>query len=101
MKRNYHDVGWNKVTRAKCDGGLGLRDLSVMNQACIMKLGCKILNNEEDMWCTIVRSKYMENRFNDSIQAKNTDSALWKAIVKTSTKLQDFGQWKIGDGNVI
>lgn len=31
---------------AKKDGGLGLRDLTVMNQYCIMKLGCKILNGE-------------------------------------------------------
>lgn len=49
LKRKYHVVGWDTVTKAKCDGGLGLRYLNTMNQACIMKLGCKIINGEEDL----------------------------------------------------
>ncbi|XP_058733915.1 uncharacterized protein LOC131605592 [Vicia villosa] len=43
-KRKYHAVGWDKLTTAKCEGGLGLRDLNLMNQVCMMKLGSKILN---------------------------------------------------------
>lgn len=38
-KRNYHALNWDTVTLAKSDGGLRLRDLEVMNQSCIMKLG--------------------------------------------------------------
>jgi hypothetical protein len=51
--RRYHAVGWEMVTRPKNLGGLGLRSLSTMNKACILKLGRKIQAGAEnglDAW---------------------------------------------------
>jgi hypothetical protein len=38
QKKQYHVVGWDKVTVSKWLGGLGVRKLEVMNTACLMKL---------------------------------------------------------------
>lgn len=46
----WGDIGISKtITRAKAEDGLGLRDLGVINQACIMKLGSKVINQEPDL----------------------------------------------------
>lgn len=101
LKRKHHAVGWDTITKAKSDGGLGMRDLNTMNQTCIMKLGCKIINVEDDLWCKVLRHKYKVDRIDGNLQAKSSDSNLWKAIAKTSNKLLDVSIWRIGDGHMI
>lgn len=50
-----HVVNWNTITIPKDNGGLGLRDLSAMNHACIMKLAWQLINGAEDLWCIVLR----------------------------------------------
>ncbi|XP_058756323.1 uncharacterized protein LOC131629558 [Vicia villosa] len=96
--RKFHAVSWDNVTRAKCDGGLGLRNLNIMNTACKMKLGCKILNGDDDLWCQIMHKKYNVVHNSSSLQAKNSDSCLWKDIARSSLGLADLSVWRIGNG---
>jgi hypothetical protein len=49
--RKFHAVRWSLVTTLKQMGGLGLRKLDVMNQACLLKLGWKLINGCNDFWC--------------------------------------------------
>jgi hypothetical protein len=51
--RKYHDVGWNNVSQSKENGGLGIRRLRLMNEACIMKLGRKLQVGSNDFWGNI------------------------------------------------
>lgn len=44
-----HAVNWNKITMSKDNRGLGLRDLSAMNHACILKLACQLINGAKDL----------------------------------------------------
>ncbi|MCH82717.1 putative ribonuclease H protein, partial [Trifolium medium] len=53
--RRYHAVNWDEVTKPKCLGGLGLRHLHTMNQACILKLGWKLASGDNDLWCEVMR----------------------------------------------
>jgi hypothetical protein len=80
--RRYHAVGWEMVTRPKNLGGLGLRKLSTMNKACILKLGRKIQAGAKDFLCEVLVGKYMRTSANGEMMAKATDSHLWKSIVK-------------------
>lgn len=36
--RKFHAVNWNVVTKPKCEGGLGIRNLITMNEAYLMKI---------------------------------------------------------------
>jgi hypothetical protein len=56
--RKYHAISWDKVLKPKSYGGLGLRRLDVMNQACIHKLGWKLSSGSTDWWCEVMRGKY-------------------------------------------
>jgi hypothetical protein len=99
--RRYHAVGWEMVTRPKNLGGLGLRKLSTMNKACILKLGRKIQAGAKDFVCEVLVGKYMRTSANGEMMAKATDSHLWKSIVKLWPHLDDYSWWTIGDGNTI
>lgn len=49
-KKKMHEVNWNMLQNPMCLGGLGLRKLDVMNQACLMKLSWKMVNMSSDLW---------------------------------------------------
>ncbi|XP_058784072.1 uncharacterized protein LOC131658836 [Vicia villosa] len=99
--KNYHAINWDIITRDKTDGGLGLRDLGLMNQACILKMGSKVINQDPDLCCSVLRGKYKTTNMLDNMQYKQTDSHVWKAITRNLPKLKEYGQWMIGDGTSI
>jgi hypothetical protein len=37
-------ISWNTLTQPKECGGLGLRNLQSMNEACLMKMGWSLMN---------------------------------------------------------
>lgn len=49
---------------------LGLCNMYIMNEVCIMKLGCKILNGDNDLWCNIMRGKYKIDNNGTQLKAK-------------------------------
>ncbi|WJX47132.1 hypothetical protein P8452_33857 [Trifolium repens] len=80
VKRRYHAVGWDDISVPKWMGGLGLRKLNVMNQACLMKLGWKFQTNGEDYWCRVMRGKYERNTSTTNNMIKASSSSLWKNL---------------------
>jgi ribonuclease HI len=99
--RKYHAVGWEVVTTPKCYGGLGLRRLDEMNQACILKLGWKLKTGARDLWCEVLRGKYNCHDLSNNTVVKNSDSSLWKNLIKLSVHLNDYCFWAIGDGRIV
>lgn len=49
--RHVHAVNWDTVTKPKYLGGLGLRRLSTMNDACLLKLGWELKPGSSSLWC--------------------------------------------------
>lgn len=76
-----------------------MRNLVSINRACIMKLSWNLKENDNRLWCQVLKGKYA-NRFlgGNSIVAKSSDSSLWKSIVQVWDKSDKFFFWAIGDG---
>lgn len=75
---------WSKVTLPKYQGGLGSRDLSKMNTACLMKLGWDVRCGRGSLWCQVLRGKYGRGNADMSTAcAKMGDSSLWINLTKT------------------
>ncbi|WJX55356.1 Protein DETOXIFICATION 41 [Trifolium repens] len=72
--KKYHAIGWEKVTKPKYCGGLGLRRLDVMNQACILKLGWKLASGANDLWCKVMRGKYDCRAMKGEVRVQNSAS---------------------------
>lgn len=89
------------MTQSKDNGGLGLRDLGTMNQACIMKLSRKMFNQSNELWCKILQSKYQIDYAKGFCTAKKIDSHMWKAISNSMPHLLEVCIWRIGNGKNI
>ncbi|MCH82551.1 putative ribonuclease H protein [Trifolium medium] len=100
-KRRFHAIGWDKVTVPKSLGGLGVRKLDIMNQACLLKLNWKLQEDNNEYWCTVLRGKYGERRMCGNAEAKGSNSALWKALVVLKPMMDKFSFWWIGDGRTV
>ena len=60
-------------------GGLALRRLSIMNKACILKLGWKMQTGDQDFWCKVLRGKYQRSEdVTCGFSGGGQDSQLWR-----------------------
>lgn len=59
-KKRFHAVKWETILKPKASGGLGLRNLKVMNSACLMKIRWKLLSDSDDLWCKVLKGIYMD-----------------------------------------
>ncbi|GAU31911.1 hypothetical protein TSUD_270960 [Trifolium subterraneum] len=98
QKKHFHAIRWEQITVPKWLGGLGVRKLDVMNNACLMKLNWSYQGGSNDLWCKVLRGKYEEARVQSQQKARGTDSSLWKNLVQLKPMLEEFSFWHVGDG---
>jgi hypothetical protein len=100
--RKYHAVSWDKVTKPKALGGLGLRRLVHMNKACLMKLGWAIRSGKEALWIDVMKRKYVRQNSNfENPIVRVQDSCLWKSLTDALHSLNIYDFWAIGNGNSV
>lgn len=56
--RKCHLIAWNTICRPEEEGGLGFRNLRVLNKAYMMKLGWQLIENPHKLWVKIMKAKY-------------------------------------------
>lgn len=77
---------WSTLTIPKSLGGLGIRDLNHMNQACLIKLAWGMQENHDKLWFRFLEGKYGQKTFaTGSFQCKATN----------------FESWSVGSGNEV
>lgn len=99
--RRIHYVNWNILPLPKSHGGLGLRDLSLLNDACIMKTGWALRQGCSGLWTQVLKGKYGQSQVAGNIVAKDSDSSLWKQIVRVWNKLPGLEFWSLGNGTAV
>ena len=90
------------VCTPKSGSGLGLKNLSDMNNALPMKIGKNMLASLHSLWIQVLRSKY--GLFSDSIPItidNKYNSYLWRSISRIWDYMLQGMRWSIGDGNKI
>ena len=80
--KRIHWVGWQKVTRTKEEGGLGLQAAKGRNTALLAKLNWRLhMERDDALWAQVLWQKYHNNR---RLNASNPDrlpcSQVWTAI---------------------
>lgn len=88
-----HTISYKETTKTKKIGGLSLRNLKEMNEACIAKLGWKIKSGEDTLWCEVMKGKYIRQ---SEVSAKVYDSSLWKQIISIWPMLDKTSNCDVG-----
>ena len=84
LERKPHLVNWNTVCREKNRGGLGVRGLSMMNQALLCKWCWRFANESDSLWRLVISTKFGEEvgGWNTKDIRGGYGTGLWKDIRK-------------------
>ncbi|KAH9722322.1 putative ribonuclease H protein [Citrus sinensis] len=92
-------VGWDKICLPKSSGGLGFKNLEVINHAMLMKISWGIISNSDKLWVRVLCSKYGLDPCNlPSSLPDKQGSRIWSAITKTWNATMHGARWAVCDG---
>ena len=96
-KRKMHWVDWNKITRPKEEGGLGLQTAKGRNTALLAKLNWRFHTEDKAPWAKVLRLKYCNHqRLNSRNVDKLPSSRIWKGLVKGEETFRKGTKWLLG-----
>lgn len=93
--KGIHLVSWDKVSRPKKDGGLGVRYAREANSAMLGKLVWQMHHDLQKPWVTMMHRKYVTSGDFLSCPAKQ-GSHVWNSIIKARSIFRDGYQFRIG-----
>ena len=100
--RKIHWVGWQKVTKPKEEGGLGLQEAKGRNTALLAKLNWRFHTEDDNLWVRVLKGKYCSNR---RLNAINMDrlpcSQIWRAIKKGRDTFNKGSMWMVHTGSTF
>ena len=84
LERKPHLVNWKTVCQEKSRGGLGVRGLSMMNQALLCKWCWRFSNERDSLWRLVISTKFGEEdgSWNTRDIRGDYGTGLWKDIKK-------------------
>ena len=93
-------VAWSKVTMPKEKGGLGLKNLQIMNEALLMKHLHKFYNKANVPWVQLIWNTHYAN---GQIPHATTDrgSFWWKDVLKFCDHYRGIAAAKVGRGDTV
>jgi hypothetical protein len=95
-------VKWNDICKPKREGGLGIRDLRLINLSLLAKWRWNILSNDREVWKDVIFTKYgLSNQGN--LQASCIASTWWCDICeldKNSNWFAEAVEKRVGIGNL-
>ena len=96
-KKKLHMIGWNKVTKLKNRGGLGLHAAKERNTTLAAKLCWRMRGESGELWSNVLKHKYRRR----AISNKASKSRSWKAMLHGTTMCELGLKWSIGSNSQL
>jgi hypothetical protein len=100
QKKKYRLTKWNIICQPKDQGGLGIQNLEIQNQCLLSKWLFKLIN-EEGLWQTILRNKYLTRQTIGKVDRKPRDSHFWTVLMKAKEAFLVYGSFRLNNGKQI
>jgi hypothetical protein len=84
----------------KGGGGLGVKNIDAQNKCLLRKWLFKLLN-EEGLWQTMLRRKYLQQHTLPQAQRRPSYSHFWKGLLKDKDNFLNFGSFQLNNGTHI
>lgn len=97
-KRKMCWVAWNRLTKPKAGGGLGLRDIQLFNQALLAKQVWRVLTNPNCLFARVLLGKYCNNKSFMEVKLPTVCSHGWRSILHGRELLKGNVGKAIGNG---
>jgi hypothetical protein len=81
-------------------GGVGIQNLEIQNNCLLSKRLFKIMN-EEGIWQTLLRRKYLSNKALTQCKKQPGDSHFWSGLMKIKDQFLQCGHFKVRSGTEI
>lgn len=95
-------VTWDKVCQPKSCGGLGFKNLEMLNRALLMKVSWGIVSSPTSLWAQVLSSKYGLDPSNvPRVLPTTNGSDLWKSIGKVWNDILMSTRWNIRNGRKV
>ena len=103
LVQRLHLVRWNQVCLEKRKGGLGVRNLALMNRALLSKWNWHYANEREAFWKQVISDKYgvEEGDWCTWAISGKCGVGLWKAIRKEWLFLNSRLAYQVGSGRRV
>ncbi|KAH0996907.1 hypothetical protein GBA52_020771 [Prunus armeniaca] len=100
-RKGIHWLGWRKLCKPKCLGGLGFRHFEAFNKAMVAKQAWHILENPTSLVAKILKARYFpeDDFMQDSLGSSS--SMIWKSILWGREVIEDGLLWRVGNGAYI
>ena len=99
----YHLVRWDVVKLSVSEGGLGVGDLKLFNEALVGKWLWRFMNEKSNLWRRVICSKYGEERRGWFPSRPNGPYgvSLWRFICKRWDTFVSHLSFEVGSGSTI
>ena len=110
LKKKIHLVAWSKLSNSKLCGGLGIRNIKLMNECLLMKWWWRFGMEKSALWRKVLNAKYkIEGRdWIPTVELNRKVSKTWRDImlicVRQPLLFEAFienAKLRIGDGRSI
>jgi hypothetical protein len=99
--RKIHWMNWERLSRAKHDGGMRFRGMGEFNKALLGKHCWRLAADDSSLLAKVLKSRYYPNT--DFMCAKEgyQPSYAWRSILSGRSIVEKGGIWRIGDGRNV
>lgn len=98
-KKGGNLVAWPTVMLPKEKGGCGIMNLSLQNDALLMKQLSKFYNKENIPWVRLVWNKYYAGRVPHT--TREMGSFWWKDVLRLNTLFRGIAKCEVGIGDTV
>ena len=103
LDKKFHLVNWKTICSKKEKGGLGVKDLSLVNKALLGKWVSRFDEEESTIWKEVIIIKYLLEDggwFTKTIRG-NSGLGPWKEISKEIVLMKKNSMFTLGDGSRV
>ena len=93
-----HLLSWKEMTKPKCMGGMGFRDLHLFNLAMVAKQAWRLTQDTSSLSARLLKAVYFPSCDVLDAVLGNHPSKIWRAIMKGKEVLKQGLVRRIGDG---
>ncbi|CAI0402618.1 unnamed protein product [Linum tenue] len=98
-RSKMHLVAWDRMTRPKLQGEVGLRDTRQANIALLAKSGWRLIKDKNSLWTRLMHSKYGRHHSHlDILRPIKGSSFAWRSFTKAAHLLRRGCAWNVKNG---